>query len=152
MCTSLPDTPPIDPPIPFSLHNSLMLKACFVCATLISSLSVALQAVAAHLPDNTFHGTHGREMVHTAADIGLWHGIALCALIIGAPYFHPLRARLAYWGMITGTLLFSISVTLYGLNVTSNASPAPLGGFLLIFSWLLAASAVFQRLSLLRRE
>lgn len=138
---------PTSSPSPSSLHTSLILRACFATAALMSGISVALQAIAAHLPEAAFSPPHGRDMVHMAANIALWHGIALCALTIGAPYLHPLRTRIACVGMILGTLLFSISVTLYGLHITSSAPPAPFGGSLLILSWLLVASAAFQRRS-----
>ncbi|MXV35527.1 MULTISPECIES: DUF423 domain-containing protein [unclassified Saccharibacter] len=143
MQSSHMDRPPPVRPL-FSLHTSLMLKACFAIAALMSGSSVALQAMAAHLPEAAFSAPHGRDMVHMAANIALWHGIALCALTVGAPYLHPLRTHIACLGMLLGTLLFSISVTLYGLHITSSAPPAPFGGSLLILSWLLAASAPFQ--------
>lgn len=144
MQSSRMNRPPSERP-PLSLHTSLILKACFAIAALISGMSVALQAMAAHLPDSAFLASHGRNMVLMAANIALWHGIALCALTLGAPYLHPFRTRLACLGMVAGTLLFSVSVTLYGLHLTHSAPPAPFGGSLLILSWCLLASAPFQR-------
>lgn len=130
---------------PISLHSSITLRICFIYASILSGMSVALQAIAAHLPDPAFLTPNGRPMVLTAANLALWHSIALCALTIGASYLHPVRIRIACLGMIVGTILFSTTVTLYGLRIIHTACLAPWGGSLLILSWLITASAATKR-------
>lgn len=121
------------------------LKLLFSLGAVSASLAVAFQAVATHLPDSAFPVARGREMVHMAADIALWHGIALCALTLGARQLHPLRLPLGCAGLALGMLLFSIPVTLHGFGILFPARLAPSGGTLLILSWLCVASSTLFR-------
>lgn len=83
--------------------------------------------------------------MHMAADIALWHGIALCALTLGRKHLHPLRLTIGCTGLALGTALFSIPVTLHGFGILFPARLAPTGGTLLILSWLCVASTPFTR-------
>ncbi|MXV44720.1 DUF423 domain-containing protein [Saccharibacter sp. 17.LH.SD] len=130
-----------------SLSRSSLLRGCFVLAAMMGGFSVALQAIAAHLPDHFFMPPHGRSMVHQAADITLWHAIAVCSLCLGSPYLHPFRCRIACIGMTLGMLCFSISVTLHGFGSLLIAPLAPAGGTLLILSWFITASCAFNKRS-----
>lgn len=118
------------------------LKLLFSLGAISASLAVAFQAIATHLPDSAFPVLHGREMVHMAADIALWHGIALCALTLGSRQLNLLRISIGCAGLAAGMLLFSIPVTLHGFGILFPARLTPFGGTLLILSWLCVAAAV----------
>nr|WP_326831326.1 DUF423 domain-containing protein [Bombella favorum] len=130
---------------PLSPQTSPFLKILFSLGAIYASLAVACQAAATHLPDTAFPVPNGRSMMHMAADIALWHGIALCALTLGNKYLHPLRLTIGCTGLALGTALFSIPVTLHGFGILFPARLAPTGGTLLILSWLCVASAPFTR-------
>ncbi len=123
-------------------HINNWLKCLFSLGAVFCSLAVALQAVATHLPDAAITISRGREMLHMAADIALWHGIALCALTLASRYLHPLRLTIGCTGIALGTSLFSIPVTLHGLGILFPARLAPMGGTLLILSWLCIAASI----------
>lgn len=130
-----------DRPISSPTHS--FLKILFSLGAIYASLAVACQAAATHLPDAAFPIPNGRSMMHMAADIALWHGIALCALTLGSRQLHPLRLTVGCTGLALGTALFSIPVTLHGFGILFLARLAPTGGTLLILSWLCVASAAF---------
>lgn len=129
--------------IPTYIHR--ILRYLFAFGAFYASLAVASQALATHLPDAAFLSPQGRDMLHRAADIALWHGIALCALSLGASQLHPLRLTCGCIGLALGTTLFSIPVALHGVGVLFPARLAPLGGTMLILSWLCVASSALQR-------
>ncbi|MCX5615999.1 DUF423 domain-containing protein [Bombella sp. TMW 2.2559] len=134
---------PHDRPIPSRM--AFFLKALFALGALYAGLAVACQAMATHLPNTVFPVPDGRRMMHMAADIALWHGIALCALSLGSRQLHPLRLTIGCAGLALGTALFSIPVTLHGFGILFTARLAPLGGTLIILSWFCVASAALFR-------
>lgn len=130
---------------PVSSRTGTCLKALFALGAVYAGLAVACQAAATHLPDVHFPVPGGRQMMHMAADIALWHGIALCALPLGSRQLHPLRLVIGCIGLATGTALFSIPVTLHGFGILFPARLAPSGGTLIILSWFCVASAALFR-------
>jgi uncharacterized membrane protein YgdD (TMEM256/DUF423 family) len=103
---------------------------------LLAAMAVALSAYAAHVAQ-----MGAQAALYTAAAIAFGHGGALAALSWQA----STRIRfIALCGLLLGTLLFSGSLVLhhaFGLPVRL----APLGGSVLILSWLLHAAAVLIR-------
>ncbi|MUG04911.1 DUF423 domain-containing protein [Bombella sp. ESL0378] len=131
--------PPHNRMIPHSMCK--ILHYLFALGALYAGLAVATQALATHLPDAAFLPPQGRSMVQKAADIALWHGIALCALTLGVTRLHPLRLTIGCLGLALGTTFFSIPVALHGFGYLLLARLAPLGGSMIILSWLCVASS-----------
>ncbi|MDF7675050.1 DUF423 domain-containing protein [Acetobacteraceae bacterium ESL0709] len=134
------------------MKKEYILKSCFILGALFAAGGVILQAMATHLPADTLAQPRGREFLHSAADILLWHGIALCALSPLQGYLNPMRQLIACCLMSIGTLLFSIPVILLGLNMIQHAVSAPFGGSLLILSWLIMASAAFGKTNVFNKQ
>ncbi|MCE7032523.1 DUF423 domain-containing protein [Lysobacter sp. GX 14042] len=93
----------------------------------MAALSVALAAYASHAG-----APEAREALRSAALFLFGHGIALAAL---APRAARRPGRWALLGLLLGTVLFSGSVAGARLLGWSSAA-APLGGILMIVSWL----------------
>ena len=114
----------------------------WICAAAVNGfLAVALGAMAAH-------GLRGRvdpeqiAWIETGSDYGMVHALALLgvALLVGrAPggQTPPARSlRLAGWGFLAGTLLFSGSLYVMGLTgLRALGAVVPVGGFLLLGGW-----------------
>ncbi len=99
---------------------------------LLAAAAVALSAYAAHASDG-----QAQARLQQAALMAFGHGIALAALGLqtGA------RARWALLAMLGGALLFCGSLVLaHGLG--SSTRLAPVGGALMIGSWLALAGLV----------
>lgn len=110
----------------------------FLAATggVLAAAAVALFAYAAHTADPS-----ARASLHSAALFVFCHGIALAAL---APRTGRRLAVVALGGLLLGTLLFSGSIV--GSHVFGTpTSLAPLGGGLMILSWLLWAVDATRR-------
>lgn len=103
---------------------------------LTAAASVALGAYAAHGVDGAV-----QARLQLAAVFGFGHGVALAAL---APLAAGAIARWALAGMLLGVLLFSGSLAASHWLGASTAL-APLGGSLLILSWLLLAVGAMRR-------
>ena len=112
------------------------LRALTALGAVLAAASVALAAYAAHAAQGP-----AQVSLYTAAIFGFGHGVALAAL---AP---PARLRIQFFtlsGLLLGTLLFSGSLVLRHL-LDRSIGLAPLGGTLLILSWLLYAVAALRR-------
>lgn len=103
---------------------------------LLAAASIALAAYASH---GVGGAVQARLML--AAVFGFGHGLALAAL---APLGVRWLARLALFGWLGGTLLFSGSLAASHVLGTSTAL-APIGGSVLILSWLLLAVDAMRR-------
>lgn len=102
----------------------------------LAATAVAISAYTAHAV-----GEGARAPLYTAAVLAFGHGLALATL---APVAATRLRFLALCGLLSGTLLFSGSLMAHhalGLPVRL----APLGGSILIFSWLLYAAAALRR-------
>lgn len=99
---------------------------------IMAALSVALSAYAAHAADPI-----ARQRLYLAAVFAFGHGVALAAL---APASRGWLRGGAIWGLLLGTLLFSGSLAA-GQLLQAPTRLAPIGGSLLMLSWLgMAAS------------
>ena len=102
----------------------------------LAAAGVALSAYAAHAAD-----AGARASLHSAALMLLVHGVALAAI---APQRVAAPGRVALGAMLAGTLLFAGSVVGAHALATSTRL-APIGGGLLIASWLALAVAMARR-------
>lgn len=103
---------------------------------LLAAAAVALSAYAAHAAQG-----EAQARLFTAAVFAFGHGIALAAL---APVARRRLAAIALAGLLLGTLLFCGGVVVrQTLGVSLGV--APLGGGLLVLSWLLYAAAALRR-------
>ena len=101
-------------------------------------LAVALGAYAAH-------GLGGRAeaelvgWVEVGADYGLAHALALLGvgLLAGRTARPGLTLRLAGWGFLAGTLLFSGALYVMGVTGSRALGPiVPVGGLLYLAGWV----------------
>ncbi len=101
-------------------------------------LALALGAHAAH----SLRGRVEAELVgwvELGADYGLAHALALLGvgLLAGRTARPRLTLRLAGWGFLAGTLLFSGGLYVMGVTGSRALGPiVPVGGLLLMAGWL----------------
>ena len=110
----------------------------WICAAAVNGfLAVALGALAAH----GLRGAVGPERlawIETGSDYGLAHGLALIgvALLWARAPAPPRSLRLAGWGFLAGTLLFSGALYLMGMTGwRALGLVVPVGGILLLGGW-----------------
>lgn len=103
----------------------------------LAALAVGLSAYAAH----GVADAHARGNLQLASLYAFGHGIALAALAPAAARRVPL---LALTGLLAGTLLFAGSLAFAAL-LGWPTRLAPLGGTVLMASWLLYAVGVARR-------
>ncbi len=113
----------------------------WICAAAVNGLlAVALGALAAH----GLRGAVGLDRlawVETGSDYGLAHGLALIAVALlwgRAPggRMPPRSLRLAGWGFLVGTLLFSGALYVMGMTgFSALGAVVPIGGLLLLGGW-----------------
>ena len=102
----------------------------------LAAAGVALSAYAAHAAD-----AGARASLHSAALMLLVHGVALAAI---APQRVSGLGRMALGAMLAGVVLFAGSLAASHALATSTRL-APVGGGLLIASWLALAVASARR-------
>ena len=122
-------------PLPV-VSSPVPLRLLAAAGGILAGVAVALFAYAAHSADPST-----RASLHSAALFVFGHGIALAAL---APHARRRLAAVSLAGVLLGTLLFSGSVAghhAFGMST----SLAPLGGGLMILSWLLWAADTMRR-------
>ncbi len=111
----------------------------WICAAAVNGfLAVALGAYAAH----GLGGPAEAERVgwvEAGADYGLAHALALLGvgLLAGRVARPRLTLRLAGWGFLAGTVLFSGALYVMGLTGSRALGPTvPVGGVLLMAGWV----------------
>ena len=110
----------------------------WLCAAAVNGLlAVAVGALAAH-------GLRGRvepeqiAWIETGSEYGMAHGLALIgvALLWGRTPPPPRSLRLAGWGFLLGTALFSGALYVMGLTgLRALGAVVPVGGILLLGGW-----------------
>lgn len=119
----------------FYSYTGFIRRTSFIAACLLGASAIAFNALASHLPQKYFIQLQGRETLHLAANMALWHSLLL--LILSFPPSLPaLRRALSCTLFLLGILCFSFSLGLYALGAIHHALLAPFGGILLIFAWL----------------
>lgn len=112
------------------------LRLLVAIGAVLAAAAVGVSAYAAHAVEGS-----AQAPLYTAAALAFGHGLALAALAPGT----PTRLHfLALCGLLFGTLLFSGSLVLHHA-LALPVRLAPLGGGVLIFSWLLYAAAALRR-------
>ncbi|MBA3517942.1 MAG: DUF423 domain-containing protein [Rhizobiales bacterium] len=118
------------------MSSTAASRAICLGAALMGAAGVALGAMGAHLPN--------ASNLSVASSFLLFHAPALLALEAANG-----RSRLRTAGelaMLVGSILFSGALALDSLTtVKISPSPAPFGGVLLIFGWLLVGASFLVR-------
>jgi uncharacterized membrane protein YgdD (TMEM256/DUF423 family) len=117
-------------------------RLCILFGGLFGATAVAMAAVAAH-------GLGGLSpialaAVQAAVQMQIWHSIALIALGAWLPRGGFL-ARAAGLGFILGTALFCGGVYGHELASLPVGPLAPIGGTILIVSWLVLGGSALRR-------
>ena len=108
-----------------------------VCG-LLGASGVALGAVAAH----ALADPQAALSVERASNYQLLHTIAILVLL----GIHGRLVTLSRWLMLAGVIGFSGAIyAKYLLGLTAMGTLAPVGGSLLILSWLVLAASVLDR-------
>ena len=118
-----------------------MNRKILVTAALFGILAVILGAFAAHGLENLVT-TEELDSFQTGVRYQMYH--ALLLLFIGTTnHLNKKSKRLVYYFVVFGLILFSGSIyglstnSLTGINFLRIAFITPIGGFLLIVSWLI---------------
>ncbi len=110
----------------------------WICAAAVNGfLAVALGALAAHGLRGAV-GPARLAWIETGSDYGLAHGLALLAVAllwgrVPGGRMPPRSLRLAGWGFLLGTVLFSGALYVMGLTgLRALGAVGPVGGILLL--------------------
>jgi uncharacterized membrane protein YgdD (TMEM256/DUF423 family) len=117
-------------------------RFCIFFGGLAGSAAVAMAALAAHGLASLSPAALGA--VRNTIEMQGWHAIALVAVGAWLPH-GGLLARLAASGFALGTLLFCGGVYGHELADLPVGAFAPVGGTMLILSWLVLAASAFRR-------
>ncbi len=111
-------------------------RALVATGAVLAAMAVALSAYAAHAVEGV-----AQQRLDSAAFFAFGHGIALAALSRQTP---GRLGSVALALLLLGTLLFSgslVAAVFFG----APTGLAPIGGSLMILSWLLYAASVLRR-------
>ena len=116
--------------------DSFIKVSIFLAVTAVCLGALGAHALKDMLSDSQIHS------FETGVKYQLFHAISLLVLSLNADKFnHHLKKSLIF--MSTGVLLFSISIYLLsiqnaiGISLSFLAPITPIGGFLLVTSWIL---------------
>lgn len=111
-----------------SVNRTLAVAACG-----LGAVCVLLGAFAAHGA-----GPQVKTLLTTGAHYGLIHALLGLVAAVLAP--HSALLRPAGWLAVLGSAVFALSLTLVGLaGMTVMGTVAPVGGLLMVASWLVFA-------------
>lgn len=107
-------------------------------AGMFGATGVALAAYAAHVG-----GLDARHaaILQRGIEMQMWHALAL----LGASRVEGVAAAVAVWGFLAGTMLFCAAVDTFAFGAGAIVRAAPVGGSVLILSWILLAGSAFGR-------
>ncbi|WP_419728505.1 DUF423 domain-containing protein [Lichenicola sp.] len=126
-------------------------RLLLIAGALLGLATVAMGAVAAHLPDRLL-APGGRPMLASAVQMQGWHAMALIAtgLLLDRPVRSAWVLRLAGIAFLLGIVCFCAGV--YALAFAGGESwartvghAAPFGGSVLMLGWLLLAWGCLRR-------
>jgi uncharacterized membrane protein YgdD (TMEM256/DUF423 family) len=123
-----------------------MARFFLAAGSLAGAVAVAMAAIAAHaLPPGM--DAAGLRAIGSAVQLEGWHALAVVAVGLWLLYA-PGRARgfamIAGAGFLLGSMLFCGAIYAHHLAGLPTGPLAPVGGVILILSWLtLSASALF---------
>ncbi len=122
---------------------------CLVAGAVLGLLTVAMGAVAAHLPERML-APGGRELLRSAVQMQGWHVPALLACGLLAERRGGVLLRVA--GLFFGLGIACFCAGVYALGFDRDAAwahalghAAPFGGSVLMAGWLLLALACLRR-------
>ncbi|QDH16295.1 DUF423 domain-containing protein [Swingsia samuiensis] len=127
-----------------------VLRLGFIIGALYGASGVILGALASHLPENAFAVANGRNILHTAVEMMMWHAIILCSLSLKPRLLNQTILKYTVSCFCIGITLFCFPVISFALwdlkiSVFSIARVAPYGGSLLILAWLLTAFSALKK-------
>jgi len=123
------------------------MKCSIICASTLGATSVILGAMGAHALRNVL-SEQQLESFNTGVRYQMWHVLAILLTVLLSKQF-SLNLGLTLWLFLVGVLLFSGSIYLlstipvHGIEAVRKLGPiTPLGGLLLIASWVSLAIQV----------
>ncbi len=127
-------------------RNTLLAIAAFSIA-----LAVVLGAMGAHALKELLSPKH-LAAFSTGVKYQMYGSFGLAIIALAKDYLSPKMANVAAWFMLTGTVFFAGSIYLLtttevtGIENMSFLGPVtPLGGILLITSWILVGVAALMK-------
>ncbi len=117
-------------------------RFCILFGGLFGSAAVAMAALAAHGLGGL--APSALAAVQSAIQMQIWHAIALVAVAAWLPR-GGIVAGAAGLGFIAGTALFCGGVYGHELGGLPVGPLAPIGGTILILSWLVLAGSALRR-------
>ena len=123
-------------------------RAFLACGALLGLLTVAIGALAAHLPDRLL-APGGRTLLHSAVEMQGWQVTALLACGLLARRRRDWVLRLAGLGFLVGIACFCAGVDALAFAAGAGwaqavGHAAPFGGSVLMLAWLLLAVAALR--------
>ncbi len=115
-----------------------------ICGALLVATGTIMGALTAHLPDRYF-AEGGRIMARSAMDMQMWQGIALLALGLGLRERTNRVLLAGGCGVLAGTVMFCSGVYDTAFTGHHGSHVAPIGGSILIISWLVLAVSWMRR-------
>ena len=120
-------------------------KAVALIACLLAFAGVAMAALGSHLVDLEAVD-HGARIWQTASTLHLFDAAAILGLSAWLNVMPSKSLVWACWGLVLGTLIFCCSLYLRVMTGGLYTGTAPLGGFIMLAGWLLAAWSFATRL------
>ena len=121
--------------MPFAYDSLCSSSRMRAIAALSGFLAVALGAFGAHALRPTLILLNTADTWGTASLYHLVHSVALLCIALARP-----TARLGFWLMLGGIVLFSGSLYVFALTGMKSVAPiAPVGGTFLLAGWLVLA-------------
>ncbi|MEM9986635.1 MAG: DUF423 domain-containing protein [Bacteroidota bacterium] len=115
------------------------MKFAFIAAFLLGLVGVVTGALGAHALEEVLDANQ-MDSYETAVRFQMYHSFLLLALGVLIKIFGQNQLlRLATFGTLIGTLLFSGSIYLLVLTPIKVGIVTPIGGMLLILSWAFLA-------------
>ncbi|MBS0966057.1 DUF423 domain-containing protein [Acetobacter okinawensis] len=121
------------------LTGPFLTRLWRICGALLIATGTIMGALTAHLPDPHF-AEGGRVMARSAMDMQMWQGIALLALGLGLRERTSRLLLLGGCGALVGTIMFCAGVYNTAFTGIHGSHIAPIGGSILILSWLVLAA------------
>ena len=111
-----------------------------VIAAILMATAIGLAAIGSHIFD--FHAESERSSFDTAIYLLLANAAALLAMSARSSSSSNRIIEWSQIGIVVGSVLFSGSVISNLAGLSAFASLAPVGGLLMIFSWLATAAGI----------
>lgn len=124
------------------MNTQARVAALLACLLALSGVVVA--ALGSHLVDLEAVD-HGARIWQTAATLHLFAAAAILGLSAWLHIAPSKRLLWACWGLLLGTAIFCFSLYLRVITGGNYTGAAPVGGFIMMLSWLLACWSFASR-------